>query len=98
MCIHTCILHFVDALSDYRDDATVNKVRHHFDKVLPLPSALYPEVGKLDCTNLRISHSVTVVMIYILSTCDYIAFSPQGSVLNWCYSLLLWEYFAKEES
>lgn len=38
-----------------------------------------------------------VVMIYILTTCDYVAFSPQGSVLNWCYSLLLWEYLLKKK-
>lgn len=52
MCIHTCILHFANSLSDYRDGATVNKVRHHFDKVFPFPSALYSEAGKLDHTNL----------------------------------------------
>lgn len=60
MCIYVCVCAYTHAycilqtlyLSDYRDGATVNKVRHHFDKEFPFPSALYPEVGKVDHTNL----------------------------------------------
>ena len=79
VCMHIA---FCKLFIGYRDGATVNKVRHHFDKVFPFPSALYPEVGKLDHTNLCISHSAMVVMIHILSMGDYVAFPPQGSVLN----------------